>query len=289
MDSLAVLHTSVGISDFFDLGLHLEDAQGLGDDVYFADGQWGLDDSHPATFVTDFHVRPQEIASTSGFPLKRAVSLQGYFEDYVSVYRALHPRFKATDLSDFNNMTFTTSGAGTLEITLVKESILDWGAQYRASVLLSEVPTTYELPFAQFKSVGFSQDFDPQDVVMVVFTLRSPDGTQQNLQFDLGNLSFENKLIQQYHEFEMQDLRSYPNPFSGFLEIQFSNIYEEAYEILVSNIQGQVIFHKEGRTIAGINEARIETSDYAEGIYVVQVRMLKGGLRVGKVYCQPLN
>ena len=107
------------------------------DDLFLSDGPWGVDDAATTTTISSYTVLPSTtIYEVDEFPIERNVVLRATTSEYVAAYRAITPRYKAVDLSDFSSFKLEAMGTGKLEITFVKESIGSWEAQFKTSINL---------------------------------------------------------------------------------------------------------------------------------------------------------
>jgi hypothetical protein len=154
--------------------------------------------------------------------------------------------------------------------------------------MLVDDEMSYEIPFHQFKS---SENTDPlvaDDVVMVAFIIKSWNGEETEIEMSINSLSFSalelsNQLIKSS---ENLDLKTYPNPFSNHLDFQFESIAEEPFEMMLTNIHGHIILFEKGLSRPGINQFKINTQSYPEGMYFIHIKTIQGGNRIQKVYCQ---
>ncbi|NNF36168.1 MAG: T9SS type A sorting domain-containing protein [Saprospiraceae bacterium] len=287
MDGVINTTKKLDIEDFCDLGLQISNGGETADQVYFADGQWGLDYNDLLTHISAHDVTPSEQSNNKGYQLRRNISLEATTEDYISVYRSLHPRFKSSDVSQYNSLKFASSGTGVLEVTIVKKSIKEWTHHFKTSVLLLEDETEFELPFHHFRSSMIEGPLNADDIVMVVFTIKSIDGNKTETKLSLKDLSFESSDLQKekISPIKNNSLIAYPNPFSNTLEFQFESAFEEPFDLGITNLQGTSVLYIKGLGRIGINKVKINTDTFHEGMYFIHIKSLKGGNRIKKVYC----
>ena len=182
---------TVEMGQIFDAGLRLiTDKDGTPDDLFVSDGPWGYDDAAASTTVTEYEVLPsQDDHAEDMHVVSRGVHLTAVTSDYVSIYRALTPRFVGVDLDDEDYMTFQYEGQGILDVTLLKEGVHHWEEQLHTQVLLTEGMNTYRLERDQFADLqGLTSDWS--DIKTIVFTQRSETGTAQEISMHVTELAF---------------------------------------------------------------------------------------------------
>jgi hypothetical protein len=259
--------------NLFDIGFRIGDGIATPDDLFMSDGPWGIDDSQIDTTIDSYAVQANDFTfDTNDFPIERNVVLKATTNSYVSAYRALTPRFKAVDLSDYNSLKFSARGTGNLEITFVKASISNWEDQYKNTIVLGNTSQNYVLPIANFQSAT-GTDLELNDVVTVVFTMVSEDGTTttkeltlENLRLSQDTLSVED-LIQQ----DITKLSAVPNPMTSATTIQFTANQTETVQFLVYNQLGKVVYQTTHRTTPGRNEITLNRNNMSTGIYFCKI------------------
>jgi len=139
-----ITNIRVDTGSLFDIGFRIGDGMATPDDLFMSDGPWGIDDSQDGTNVSLYNVTRNDFDfETADYPIERNVQLTATTNSYVGAYRALTPRFKAVDLTDYNSFKFSAQGTGNLEITFVKQSITNWESQFKTTMALTN--TTQDL------------------------------------------------------------------------------------------------------------------------------------------------
>jgi len=210
-------YKSIETGELFDIGFRISSEGNVPDDLFLSDGPWGLDDNRPDTQVTSYEISENSQAfEEDEYPLERNVSMTAYTSSYIGVYRALTPRFMSVNLTDYNGIKFKAAGTGTLEITLVKQSIENWEDQYKATIVLNQEMSNYQVTTSAFKTNSGESTPSLEDVKALVFNLVSENGTRVEKKLNLQQVRFlvldnpeENVGANNTSSF------NYPNPFSG--------------------------------------------------------------------------
>jgi hypothetical protein len=232
----------------------------VADDLFLSDGPWGVDDSQPNTAIDAYEITENTTTyEENEFPVARNVHLEATTDTYVGVYRALTPRFMPVDVTDYNSFKFNASGTGTLEITFVKSSVAQWEDQYRVTVTLTEATQEYMVSIA---------DAQLDDIVTLVFTMVSEDGSIQTKELDLQEARFtteETLGVNDVDPMQVIRLRNYPNPFVSSTTLQVPTVMTTAH-ITVVDMLGRIV-DREALTIVGGTSARYEPRQLAPGVY----------------------
>ena len=268
-----ITNLQLDTGNLFDIGFRIGDGIATPDDLFMSDGPWGIDDSQADTTVDTYAVLPNDFNfDVNDFPIERNVVLKATTGSYVAAYRALTPRFKAVDLSDYNSLRFNAKGTGNLEITFVKASVSNWEDQYKSTIVLNTSSQNYVLPISSFQSAT-GTELELNDVVTVVFTMVSEDGTitakeltLENLRLSQDTLSVED-LIQQ----NITKLSAVPNPMTSATTIQFVANQTETVQFVVYNQLGEVVYQTIHRTTPGRNEILLNRNNMSAGIYFCKV------------------
>ncbi|MBT2161101.1 DUF6923 family protein [Zobellia barbeyronii] len=265
LDSVAL---STG--NIFDFGFRVSIANGTPDDLFVADAPWGLDGSSDGTTVDNYEVMPVQMPyMEDGYPVERNVELSGKTSSYIGVYRALSPRFTPVNLSDYGKLTFEASGTGVLEVKLLKGD----GESYTAKVNLTSETNTFNLLDADFKSsTNVTTDFASLKVIN--FNLLSEDGSVEEKQMSLSNVSFNNN--EDNKIFISEDTSEsvvYPNPMQSESSLYF---YEESagtYTFELFNMAGKKISSHDmnGDTKEGQNMISVQRKNLNSGLYFYKI------------------
>ena len=268
-----ITNVTVDTGNLFDIGFRIGDGVATPDDLFMSDGPWGIDDSQDGTNVSAYDVTTNNFDfETTDFPVERNVLLRGTTNSYVAAYRALTPRFSAVDLTDYNSFKFSAKGTGNLEITLVKKSITNWEDQYKASIALSNTLQDFVLPIEDFESNNGS-DLVLDDVVTLVFTMVSEDGTTTIKLLELNHLRFSQESALSINDFETDTttLRAFPNPMTTHTTLQFTANQSETVQVILYDQLGKQVYNTTYNAVPGKNSITINRENLSSGLYFCKI------------------
>lgn len=257
----------------FDVGFRIGDGIHTPDDLFMSDGPWGIDDSQAGTVVTNYAISPNNNDfDVADFPIERNLSLSAMTSTYFAAYRALTPRFKAVDLTDYNNFKLQAKGTGNLEITFVKQSITNWEEQYKTNITLTENFQNFEIPFSEFRS-SLNEDLVLDDMVTIVFTMVSEDGRRTSKEMQLQDVRFStgNTLSVTNIETEASVLAVYPNPMLTKANIHFTANQTETIHLTIYNQLGKVVYTTTAKAQPGKNQIAISRQHLSTGLYICKL------------------
>ncbi len=276
----------VETGSLFDMGFRISNENDeTPDDLFVADAPWGLDDSAISTSIEEYEVI-QNTTPYEGdvYPIERNIHLRGTTSDYLGVYRAFNPRFRAVDLSAYNNITFEAYGTGVLEITLLKSQIENYEDQFKAQVLLSEENKEFNISTLDFSN-GSGETPDFSDLKVIIFNLKAIDGTLQTKALDLSNISFNTISKNIVENTNISKHLLTPNPVLDKAIIYFEEEISGSYEFNLYTMSGRRIssYSFSGDTTKGRNEIKIEKRNLQPGIYFYEIITEVNPVRTGKM------
>jgi hypothetical protein len=264
-----ITNVTIDTGNLFDIGFRIGDGIATPDDLFMSDGPWGIDDSQEDTVVSLYEVSVNDFEfQTTDFPIERNVTLEGTTSSYLAAYRALTPRFEPVDLTVYNNFMFSAEGTGNLEITFVKNSITNWEDQAKTTIALTNTLQEFILPISDFiNSSGMDAMLD--DVVTIVFTMASEDGTATTKLLGLNNLrlSQDSTLSVEALEDENTTLRAYPNPMTSETTVAFTTKQSETMEFVVYDQLGKQVFSTTFNATVGRNNINFSRKNLSSGLY----------------------
>ncbi|OIQ20342.1 T9SS type A sorting domain-containing protein [Lacinutrix sp. MedPE-SW] len=268
-----ITELSVDTGNLFDIGFRIGDGINTPDDLFMSDGPWGVDDAQPSTTVNNYQVTQNTTSfENEDFPIERNVLLNATTSTYFAAYRALTPRFKAVDLSNFSSLKFNAKGNGNLEITLVKQSITNWNEQHKVSVLLTDTLQNHAISFEDFTS-SLNTPLEPNDIVTIVFTMVSEDGTSQTKEMDLQDVRFSRGSTLNVDEFEINDntIIAFPNPMIDSSNIVFNATSNDKVQLVIYNQLGKEVYNTIVKTTIGKNQISINKNNLSDGLYICKL------------------
>ncbi|MDP5081955.1 MAG: T9SS type A sorting domain-containing protein [Winogradskyella sp.] len=268
-----ITNVTVNTGNLFDIGFRIGDGIATPDDLFMSDGPWGIDDTQPDTTVSLYEVTTNDFDfDSTDFPIERNVNLRGVTSSYLATYRALTPRFKAADLTDYNSFKFSALGTGTLEITFVKQSITNWDEQYKTTIALTNKLQDFMLPVSELSaSNGTEAVLD--DVVTIVFTMVAENGTQTTKSVALKDLRFseDSALSIEEYETELMTIRAFPNPMTTIATIEFIGSQNETVQFVIYDQLGKQVYNTSYDAIAGKNSLNFNRAHLSSGLYFCKI------------------
>ncbi len=268
-----ITNLTVNTGNLFDIGFRIGDGIATPDDLFMSDGPWGVDDSQAETTVTAYTISPNtNTFEESEFPVERNVTLKATTSSYVAAYRALTPRFKPVDLTGYNSLRLNAKGTGSLEITMVKKSIANWNEQFKTTITLTDEDQEYILPFADFES-NSGNGLELNDVVTIVFTMASEDGTMVAKEMALEDVRFsrEQSLSISEYEQDLVTLRAVPNPMITNTTIHFTANQQEQVQFVIYDQLGKTVYQTQHNAVLGKNKMIINRQNLSTGLYFCKI------------------
>lgn len=271
LDGNFISHIEYPIGSLFDIGLRIGSNQVVPDDLFLADGSWGVDVSAANTNLNLFEVVPNDfIFDISDFPIERNVSLSVTTSQYVSLFRSLTPRFNPVDLTEYNSLYFSASGTGIMEIRLLKSSISIWEQQPTTYVSLTDIEKKYKLPITTFVNSLGNEELN--DVTSIVFSMASSNGALETKELDLKDVRFSKEIVEIFTENDLNTVVLKPNPMNTSSNLEFIALQPENLSILVYNQLGKNVMKFEYDAHEGRNQVEIHRNGLATGIYFCKIK-----------------
>jgi len=76
----------------------------------------------------------------------------------------------------------------------------------------------------------------------------------------------------------INDLSVYPNPASDRLNIKFNTSTADDFNITIYNVTGQEVYKEKLNNFIGSYNNEININDFAQGVYLMQVKSSKGAV-----------
>ncbi|WP_444666950.1 DUF6923 family protein [Flavobacterium columnare] len=267
LDKKFLVQHDYPIGSIFDVGMRIGKNTTVPDDLFLSDGPWGLDSSAKGTTVLNYKIQPNNYkALTNEFPVERNVSLSAKVSNYISVYRALTPRFQAVNLSDYNSFKFRAKGTGNLEIRFIKSSISNWENQPYTTVKLTNSWREFNLSISSL--INNSETVKLDDVKTIVFIMTT-NGQEVIKELALENIRFsENRVLVSD---EPLDVAVYPNPVNNEATIEFIANEASTMKVQVVNQLGKIVMQFDVDTNAGFNSITLSKRELPKGIYFCKI------------------
>jgi len=257
----------VDTEHLYDLGASLDFSTGVTDEIFLADGSWGVDESNPNAQVRSFVVEDQQ-ANFQGaaYHVERTVRVEAEVKDYLNIYRSLDAKLNPKDLNYFDELVFKAQGTGQMELTVVKAGIENWDDQFRTTIELPDDEEIISLNKDQFYSSSF-ESINFKDVTMLVFTLLGDNDQLKEKTIVLSEVRFQNSLNTSSEENLSSGFNIYPNPTSDFINIEGDNLSACDFVKIIDQtgkVMKLIVYSKKTEP-----NLRIEISQMPPGIYNV--------------------
>lgn len=258
----------------FDLEVKIQEIDESNYDVaYFADGAWGLDYDSDKTIVDLLSIESNLEESESDYIINRNISFDISSEDYISIFKHLNPSGIAEDLQAYNSLEFSTEFKGSIKISLVKRSIENWKDQFSFWLNTNDEQDQYSIPF-EFLRNKVGNEFNAEDITMLVFTLEKPGSLMQKV--DFRNIRFKESEPLSTSFSEPNKLKLFPNPTSNLVKLMFESEFRSKAEVTIFNNLGIRYKVIAVNLNEGINELSISVGDFPSGAYMCNVRSEEG-------------
>jgi len=267
-----ITNLNLTTGNLFDIGFRIGDGIQTPDDLFMSDGPWGVDDNASTTQILDYEINTNETIPLEGeYLIERNPYVKVQTQEYVSIYKAFTPRFKPVDLPHYNALEFTAKGTGKMEIRFIKNSINTWENQYKVEVDLTDEQFTYQIPFINFECAN-GGNMVLNDVVTIVFTLISIDGSMQTKEVSIEELKLLELEPLGINSLHMTNLNIYPNPVNEFAMIEFQSDEKLVGEAILYNQLGQKVKGISVSIINGNNYIPFKCNNLKPGVYFLAIK-----------------
>lgn len=268
-----ITNVRVETGNLFDIGFRIGDGIATPDDLFMSDGPWGIDASREGTDVSMYEVTSNTSDfETSDFAIERNVELRAITNSYVAAYRALTPRFKAVDVTDYNSFQFSAKGTGNLEITFVKESITNWEEQYKTTIALTNTLQEFSIDIADLQN-NSTDTAELNDVVTIVFTMVAENGISTSKVMNINQLRFSQASTLSVGDFETETTKVsvYPNPMTTQATLSFNVNQSETVQFVMYDQLGKQVHHRTFNAVSGKNSITINRENLSSGLYFCKI------------------
>jgi hypothetical protein len=236
----------------------------LTDEVYLADGNWGLDRDASLTHVQSFEARnnPARVYAEDEYPLYRDVELKATTSDYVSIYKALSPGTEPTDVTAYKSLKFWAKGSGKAEIVLTKDSIAAFKSQYRKVIDLNPEGAEYSIALEDFSSSAVEGSIHANDLKTMVMTFAPDAGADRSVDFKLSAASFSKQGATVTKGYSSESVSIAPNPATdGHFNVTFSSEADRDVTLQLTDITGRIIYTQQVQAAVGTNTVAVTLSE----------------------------
>ncbi len=228
------------------------------DEVYFADGNWGIDYDSKYTKVAEYNPDNNfsRVYTDDEFPVYRSPTLKATSTDYITIYKSIRSGFEKADLTAYHSLKFFASGTGSVVVRLTKESIAKYKDQFFTTIELDPNGKEYNISFDDFTSKASAGNIDPIDVRSVEFTM-SMYGVNTAVNLFIDRMSFSTTKVASTKGLSSKATKVYPNPNNGQFQLQFNSTEDKALTLKVTDIIGRTIYTQQVDAKTGSNEVSV--------------------------------
>lgn len=272
---------SIEVGSVYDMGFRIKHANDtVFDDLFIADGLWFIDTQEDNI---QYEISPALADYTEdAYQLERSIKVSGTVTNSINVYRSMKPNFVSVDVSDFNTLHFDAIGNHAMQIILIKESVSEWGNQYKTSITTTGASNEINIPLNRFSN-GSGEAITLEDIQAVIFKIEN-GGESNEVNLEISNLEFRN----QEDTFSTEALTEAsilvtPNPSKGNVDITWRSEAEGIHTAIFTDLNGRTIKEFRGLTSVGLNQIVIERNSLNSGIYFISIIEQTGEIRNEKV------
>ena len=252
---------SFDMADHYQADIKMLDANNntVIDEVYSNDGSWDISYNNITTSVQEFIVSNDGIsASKDEYRLFRNVTLKATTSDFVSVYKLMKAAALPRDISQYNTLKFTANatGAGSLKITFVKNTITDWNSQYSVTIPTKQGTQDYSINYTDLLSNGLN-GMDASDVTAITISfIVNNSNTALNACISNAKLVRSTIVITPSVDTKMS---IYPNPVvNNTFSCSFNSLRAEALTLkVIETGTGRILYSQIVNSNVGNNTALI--------------------------------
>ena len=262
-------YITLDVGAVYDMGFRIKhDNDVIFDDLFIADGQWYLDANESNL---QYNISPDLVEESDElYPVERSIEITGTYENTLSIYRSLKPNFESVDLTKFNTIHFEMSGSQSVQIVLIKSSILDWEAQYKTSISTRSELNEISIPLSRFSN-GTDEEIQADDIQAVIFKIENKD-KPESINLEISSLDFrieEDESVA--NAFENSEMIISPNPTQENFTVRWISSQEGIYNGMITDINSKTILEFDGLASQGQNQVNFERENIATGIYFLSI------------------
>ena len=276
------------LDDDFNIGFRIKTENGDVDDVFFADGKWGINSEENEVLIDEYSISKSEFIDeeTESFKVRRNISFSAKAKGTFSIYRSLNPKFNPVNLNRFQQMSFVASGNAVLDVVLVSGDVSNWEDQAKATIILNPKEHNFNLRKEDFQS---KEVIDWTKIETIHFINNNPSNIDQDVNFEIKNITFNNLQKGQYSSDKIEEghLKIQPNPMTNTARIIVHGVDETPFTMSIVNSVGKIIRQEEGILLKGLNNFNL-TKEHSmiPGVYFVQLLTTTGKSYQGKFYIE---
>lgn len=271
----------VKMNDSYEADVRLKLNNNDADLVYTNDGTWNISYGNNTT-INQYAISNDTLTpKTDEWRLFRNVVVNAVSSDYVSVYRLLKSAGVPVDVTEYKGIKFTASstGAGSIRITLVKNSITNWNNQYYIDVPVQAGTNEYVISLHDFAVSGIA-GINANDITTINFAFQVNSGVKSNIAITLNNVRFTKNDDAYTNELSSKSISIFPNPSNGKFDCKLMSDKVATYTMKIINLTtGLTVFTMPVQLTIGENKVTVNLNEQAKehGVYLLKLESIVGG------------
>lgn len=261
----------------YTMGITLNESHGaVTDNLFFADGVWGLDVDETKEIIPVFETY-RDFYEEGGDELYigRGAKIRGTLNEKFVLYRSIQAKFGIVDISSYNGLAFEARSnmVREMDIRLINPDIA-YEDQVRGKVVLNTDKEQYYLDFESLQ--GDLSQLDK--VVMVIFEVPNWESGPVNFALEMTKLRLTTESSAKgFEKGRGQERlnRVYPNPVTETSTLAFESERSDAYELYIRDISGKTVHASQGTLSEGLNRLTISRGGHPAGNYSYELRLNK--------------
>lgn len=244
------------------------------DQLYFADGPWGKYTENGGGIIETYAILPhEEMEEDDEYILERDASISGKVKSYVSLFKSLIVGNKPVDLTAYNQIQFTASGSGIVEVIVACDHINSWSEQPRKIIQFGPEESDFTIHYSELIFNDPSRIFDGNDVVSVIFNALGDGYNYTDFNMNISKLKFSQGPPEMDNGVSYYiETNNYPNPFSDQTTIEFDLHQGGPVRIVLYNMLGQELELIADRYFnKGKNQVLFKTGNQNSGNYFYKI------------------
>jgi hypothetical protein len=266
---------TVDLGTIFDAGLSLHSKRSSTvDNLYLADGSWGIDYAGTQSEILEFSISKQKDRENEVLAnellVERDFIARGTTSEVVNVFRNIKAGNGVLDISAYSTLNFEMSSNIPIEVVLVPTNLDDWSNRPRKLVS----STGGKSKLISLKLADFFDGATYQEIQSVVFSYINHSGKRESFSYQVNNLTFSNTLhilgtsLEEFAE----DIKIYPNPIVNVTTISLSSDKAQRYQTILRNLEGKILKTSNGQLTLGSNEISYSRNGLSAGVYLFTIQ-----------------
>jgi len=262
----------------FDLGMSFRGENSYkSDDLYLADGPWGIDYVVEETILHDFDIHEQtDDLDESLYQIERHISGSGEVKGTCNIFRNILPGELIFDTANYEGIRFYVLNNKPIEVILVPENLEDWNDRLRYTIPENSEETFYSIPFSKFRNAQGVYG-EVNGLKSVVFSLNG-----NYISFEPFNVSIRKLAFGLKPAIGVETNKSYnfPNPFSSIttLVVPDKTLY---LNLEVYDMMGRLVYREILQTEEDQKSSSFRAINLEKGIYKYRMKNDKQKTYVG--------